>query len=317
MADSFRDPFDDSESGEEDGGRPRTPEIHLGGDGETAEPEGENFSDISDSGEDDGPVNLRNESENYDIDSEAKSVHEEQKQLESSSPQEDQDVDVLNDEPVQESLSPISPVSAEEANLDDSINSKNRDLKDSEPELLQRKETAIPVEDESADEGDIQLRRVESADPDIETTDKVSSSEERAIESEDELFEKKKNSSADKNSEATFQQARESRLKSEDEDLLMSPIGDLGISEHEAAIVDDILKDDVGKYLPHVDERDDEVEKNEQPETSNCSGWWCEKDFQIAAQESLLGFFCGGGGGVGALIIEKFSEVTPPPPLPS
>ena len=251
MGDTFQDPFDDDDSGSEDGGRPRTPEIHFSGERKTTEED--KYSDISDSAEDE--VNQDKPVGDFEKNFGADNVNEEENPSEKSSFEGsvNEETGLLH--------SPVSSASACEENESERTASPSSENLIDKTNVNGNKE-AESFQSVELDKGERSLTG--DGDENLENNDKTVSFGDNTFEGEEEL-------SADDSFLDVSQQEKDSRVKSEDEDLLMSPIGDLGMSEHEAAIVDDILKDDVGKYLPRDDGKGD-FDKDESHEELGDSG---------------------------------------------
>ena len=248
MGDNVADPFDDIDS-EEELEKPPTPEFHHGGDSPEAPTE---FSDISDNereetakkeaaiepseeGNDSGSENTPGAKEKS-----AKDDDEIEETQQEGSPIYDQEI------------SPISSTAGDE-NTSDKVE-EDVPMKEDEPISV-----AAKISEETTSESSFESTKSkqEHSESNVEEKNKASRLVQSAVtgETTEETEERKAAGDSTDNGSTTDRRRRISSGAGTDDDFDMpiSPLG-LGLSGTESELVEDILKSDVSKLLPDVEE---------------------------------------------------------------
>lgn len=248
MGDNVADPFDDIDS-EEELEKPPTPEFHHGGDSPEAPTE---FSDISDNereetakkeaaiepseeGNDSGSENTPGAKEKS-----AKDDDEIEETQQEGSPIYDQEI------------SPISSTAGDE-NTSDKVE-EDVPMKEDEPISV-----AAKISEETTSESTLESTKSkqEHSEGNVEEKNKASGLVQSAVtgETTEETEERKAAGDSTDNGSTTDRRRRISSGAGTDDDFDMpiSPLG-LGLSGTESELVEDILKSDVSKLLPDVEE---------------------------------------------------------------
>ncbi|XP_031555585.1 protein IWS1 homolog [Actinia tenebrosa] len=177
--------------------------------------------------------------------------------------------------------SPVEPV----------VDSPGSEAGDELPEELSVHDSKEEVDNESietTEKGNLEVSKDEECDKEEEKSKDDEASEGQYFPDDEELEEKESTSSNEATSQKTIPEESTDKTKKdvskngneeEEEDLEMplSPIGDLGLSEPEAAIVDDILKGDVSEMMPgdkaegKQDDDDDVVNKSTEDDNEDQS----------------------------------------------
>ena len=273
MADTIRDPFDDSEDDEI--GKPPTPEIHHGDDvGCVDSPDPPGFSDISDNEDKDTKEDAAPEDSEENLSRvNSPSVDEVEPRKD---PEEIENHQGSNSPGSNRNSSPVSPISEEGNGETVGRSSLSKPDESSHTPLMQQEvtleseeatietnrtfdEQEKTYEDEAIEKGDGEYTEKDDGQRAEKDDGKY---DEKAVTGEPVEKDFGRNS-GEINMETEKTDSRRRRISSgggTDDDLEMpiSPLG-LGLSGPESEIFDDILKSDVSKLLPDI--REESAEK--------------------------------------------------------